>query len=98
MDSWWYFKSGPQKTGIGVLDWVRNLMGGGVIKWEARPDLLPDGMAGFQKKLGLPLVAHNRWYDVNTEYKKDFTRRTSNSWTGWGSGRRRSRLRIGSGR
>ena len=55
-----------------MLDWVRNLMGGGVIKWEARPDLLPDGMAGFQKKLGLPLVAHNRWYDKETEYKKQF--------------------------
>jgi len=72
VDSWWYFKSGPKRTGIGTLDWVKNLMGGGAIKWEAMPDLFPNGLEGFQKKLGLPLIAHNRWYDKDTEYKKEF--------------------------
>ncbi len=72
MDSWWYFKSEGKRTGIGIFDWVKALMGGGVIRWEARPDLLPDGLSGFQKKLNLPLIAHNRWYDKNNDYRRDY--------------------------
>lgn len=72
VDSWWYFKSEGKRIGIGFFDWVKNLMGGGVIRWEARPDLFPSGLGGFQKKLDLPLIAHNRWYDRNNDYRQDY--------------------------
>ncbi len=72
IDSWWYLKSTDKRTGFAPLDWVKNLMGGGVIRWEARPDVFPKGVKGFQEKLSLPLIAHNRWYDKNTEYKKEY--------------------------
>ena len=28
----------------------------------------PEGLPAFQKELGLPLIAHNRWYDANSPY------------------------------
>ncbi|MBV9850127.1 MAG: hypothetical protein JO250_10680 [Armatimonadetes bacterium] len=56
LDSWWYFK-GPD---------------GGVARWEARPDVFPDGVAGVHRVLGLPLVMHNRWWSPGTDYARRF--------------------------
>ncbi len=60
IDSWWYPKA---KTG-GLLSAFR----GGCIKWEPQDKHFPRGLESFQEELGLPLVAHNRWYDHNTPY------------------------------
>ena len=46
LDSWWYYK-GP---------------GSGVTLWDARPDVFPDGLAGFHEKTGWPTMLHNRMW------------------------------------
>ena len=61
LDSWWYPKA---KAKTGLLAAAR----GGSIVWEPIPELFPQGLPAFQQELHLPLVAHNRWYDVNSPY------------------------------
>lgn len=62
IDSWWYFKEGSG----GLLPWA------GLLRWEPLPAAFPDGLAAFQQALGLPLVAHNRWFDADNEYVDEF--------------------------
>ena len=52
LDSWWYYK-GP---------------GAGVTLWDARPDVFPDGLAGFHAKTGWPTMLHNRMWSPHTNY------------------------------
>ncbi|GAB5031757.1 Hypothetical protein NocV09_00700250, partial [Nannochloropsis oceanica] len=40
----------------------------GTSTWEAKPDVFPSGLEGFQSELQLPLIAHNRWWSVETPY------------------------------
>ncbi|XP_072031493.1 uncharacterized protein [Amphiura filiformis] len=54
LDSWWYYKG----------------VGGGVKKWTSRPDVFPKGLQDFYNRLGLPLVAHNRFWANDTDYAK----------------------------
>ncbi|XP_072031492.1 uncharacterized protein [Amphiura filiformis] len=54
LDSWWYYKG----------------IGGGVQNWTARADIFPKGIQDFYNRLGLPLVAHNRWWSSDTQYAK----------------------------
>ncbi len=56
LDSWWYYKGKD----------------GGVDRWEARPEVFPDGVGGFHAKLGLPLVLHNRWWSPATAYASQY--------------------------
>lgn len=60
LDSWWYFKEAgtfaPQ----------------GLIRWEPQPEMFPEGLAAFQKKLGLPLLTHNRWFANDNAYVDDY--------------------------
>ncbi len=60
IDSWWYPKASKRK---GLLSAT-----GGALLWEPMPELFPQGLSVFQEELGVPLVAHNRWYDVNSPY------------------------------
>jgi len=60
IDSWWY----PKRA----TDSVLALVMGGSIVWEPIPEKFPQGLTVFQEELGLPLVAHNRWYDETTPY------------------------------
>jgi len=60
IDSWWY----PKAKSGGLLSAFR----GGALVWEPMPELFPRGLAAFQQELGLPLVAHNRWYDQQSPY------------------------------
>jgi hypothetical protein len=60
IDSWWYPKA---KTNN-----LLNAFRGGSMKWEPIPELFPKGLPAFQEELGLPLVAHNRWYNYDTPY------------------------------
>jgi hypothetical protein len=62
LDSWWYFKDGT--AGL----WPP----AGLVLWEPRPELFPDGLAAFQVALGLPLVLHNRWFNKENDYLDDF--------------------------
>ena len=60
IDSWWYPKYGNNTLLFAFA--------GGAVLWEPIPELFPEGMAAFQNELGLPLVAHNRWYDEHSPY------------------------------
>ncbi len=79
LDSWWYEKSIYDPEGKPDADhknpdlpsgpWNRY---GGLMSYTADPYLFPDGLAAFQKKLGLPLVTHNRWIDLKSPYHDQF--------------------------
>merc|ERR1712232_264503 len=60
LDSWWYPKgaggSGSSANGHGDYHWV------------ADDFVFPDGVPGLQKKVGLPFVMHNRWYDPRVSW------------------------------
>jgi len=60
IDSWWYPKA-KSNTLLGAFR-------GGSMVWEPIPSMFPEGLDTFHEKLGLPLVAHNRWYDRNSPY------------------------------
>lgn len=77
LDSWWYEKSIIDPRGNPDADhknpqlpsgpWNRY---GGLMEYRADPFLFPNGLAAFQKKLGLPMVTHNRWVDPTSPYQK----------------------------
>ncbi|HTT57450.1 MAG TPA: hypothetical protein VMF63_10095 [Opitutaceae bacterium] len=75
LDSWWYYKtltgpdgrSGtPKNPNLPDGEWNRY---GGLLKYAAHPAVLPDGLQGFQKRIGLPLITHNRWMDPASPYR-----------------------------
>jgi hypothetical protein len=45
---------------------------GGVLKYVAHPAVLPEGLEGFGKKVGLPLITHNRWLDPASPYFQSY--------------------------
>jgi hypothetical protein len=61
IDSWWYLKANKRKNMLSMVT-------SGTLLWEPMPEYFPQGLTVFREELGLPLVAHNRWYDVNTPY------------------------------
>lgn len=79
LDSWWYQKSTREPDGKPGKDkkveslpagrWNRY---GGTMDYTADPDLFPQGLAAFQKELGLPLVVHGRWVDRESPYQKQY--------------------------
>ena len=78
LDSWWYYKSftGPDgvlgKTKAPALpegEWNRY---GGLLEYKAHTNLFPNGLAAFQKSIGLPLVTHNRWIDPASPYLQQY--------------------------
>ena len=78
LDSWWYSKSltgpggealVPKNRGLPSEEWNRY---GGLLKYEAHPGVFPDGLAAFQKKVGLPLITHNRWIDPDSLYHRRY--------------------------
>jgi len=58
LDSWWYFKDGT--AGL----WPP----AGLLLWEPIPEMFPDGLEAFSKAVGVPLIAHNRWFATNNLY------------------------------
>ncbi len=54
LDSWWYYKSKVDN---------------GVYLWEPITEMFPEGLTEFQKKLGMPLTFHNRYFAIDTPYK-----------------------------
>lgn len=79
LDSWWYQKSRNNvynKFGSDVKNplmarglWNRS---GGLWEYKADPVIFPEGLGGFQKKLGLPLITHNRWIDSASPYHSKY--------------------------
>ena len=66
LDSWFYPKGreGRWKSA--------DRLGGGTYLYEASQELFPDGLAAFQRTLGLPLIVHNRWIDDNSPYRTEY--------------------------
>ena len=54
LDSWWYYKG----------------VGGGVKNWTAQTDVFPRGIDYVSEKTEWPIVAHNRWFSIDTDYAK----------------------------
>src|SRR5665213_2865628 len=78
LDSWWYDKTltDPDgKTGqsknskLPEGEWNSY---GGMLKYEDDPVLFTNGLAAFQKKIGLPLITHNRWIDPASPYHEHY--------------------------
>jgi hypothetical protein len=66
LDSWFYPKGHEGK-------WQsENPLGGGTYLYEASKELFPDGLKAFQKRLGMPLIAHNRWIDERSPYREKY--------------------------
>jgi len=64
LDSWWYPKgSGFSPDGTPV---------NGETVYRADPTILPDGLKGFQKEMGLPFVVHARWVAPVSPYRNEF--------------------------
>lgn len=68
LDSWWYPK-GAADTWLGD----KNNDRGGIYTYNADRTLFPDGLAAFQKRLGLQLETHSRWIDPHSPYRKLYT-------------------------
>lgn len=69
LDSWWYPKSPNDSWQGGTQAYKR----GGEFTYAAAPDLFPDGLAAFQRQLGLPLVVHARWIDASSPLRQQYT-------------------------
>ncbi|HEV2318139.1 MAG TPA: hypothetical protein VGV18_00200 [Verrucomicrobiae bacterium] len=78
LDSWWYYKSLRGDDGkMGTTkapqfpegEWNRY---GGLLEYRAHPALFPNGLAAFQRSIGLPLVTHNRWIDPASPYHRKY--------------------------
>jgi hypothetical protein len=62
LDSWWYPK-GPDDI------WSDH---SGIWTYTAAPDLFQPDLQTFQANLGVPLVTHARWIDVNSPYRTQY--------------------------
>ncbi len=78
LDSWWYYKSftdpdgrtgRPKNPALPEGEWNRY---GGLLIYGAHPAVLPEGLAAFQKQIGLPLITHNRWMDPASPYHASY--------------------------
>ncbi len=63
LDSWWYPK-GPDNS------WSSH---GGLWDFVAAPGLFQPDLKTFSTNLGVPLVAHSRWIDVNSPLRSKYT-------------------------
>jgi hypothetical protein len=93
LDSWFYPKGRD-----GTWDSADPLRGG-TYRYEASRELFPEGLAAFRRRLGLPLVVHNRWIDAHSPYRK--THAISGNvatdpalWAAWMRYLRRSGVRV----
>jgi hypothetical protein len=78
LDSWWYSKTltgpngellKPNNPALPAEEWNRY---GGLLKYQAHPSVFPGGLTAFQKKVGLPLITHNRWIDPESPYHEHY--------------------------
>jgi hypothetical protein len=67
IDSWWYPKGED-----GHWNHYPPYSPEGITRYEAHPDIFPNGLGGFQKDLGLPLITHARWIDAKSPYRQQY--------------------------
>jgi hypothetical protein len=67
LDSWFYPKGENGEWNPAPVQW-----GFGINRYEGHPDLFPNGLGGFQKDLGLPLITHARWIDAKSPYRQKY--------------------------
>lgn len=79
LDSWWYSKSTTGADGTpGSVKKVQRLPEGewnrygGTLDYSAHKALFPEGLAHFQKAVGLPLITHARWIDPASPYHQRY--------------------------
>ncbi len=79
LDSWWYQKTqvpaaggAPRGLKVASLPAENWNAYGGTLDYSASPALFPQGLAAFQKRLGLPLVVHSRWIDRTSPYHANY--------------------------
>ncbi|QEC70400.1 sialate O-acetylesterase [Arachidicoccus ginsenosidivorans] len=79
LDSWWYEKSNYSATGVKGPGYKNSKLPtgawnlyGGLMDYVADPFVFPDELKGFQGKLGVPLVTHNRWVDPRSPYNEQY--------------------------
>jgi hypothetical protein len=79
LDSWWYIKTTTGFDGKTGEPFKNNKLPrgtwncyGGTMEYVAHPFVLPDGLAGFHQKIGMPLITHNRWIDIASPYRKKY--------------------------
>jgi hypothetical protein len=79
LDSWWYIKTTTNADGKkgGKIKNSKLPAGtwncyGGLTEYVAHPFVFPEGLPAFDKELGLPLITHNRWIDVDSPYRKRY--------------------------
>lgn len=75
LDSWWYDKSLDEVEGKYLRENLPKESWncyGGFTTYRAHPSLFPDGLEGFHKRIGLPLVTHSRWMSPYSEYHKRY--------------------------
>lgn len=60
IDSWWYYTKRP------------GLVVEGARRWAPRPDVFPNGLPAFRAALGLPLIAHTRFFAPDSEHTREF--------------------------
>lgn len=60
IDSWWYYTKRP------------GLVVRGSRRWAPRPEVFPDGLPAFREKLGLPLIAHTRFFAPDNDHAREF--------------------------
>ncbi|HLG95005.1 MAG TPA: hypothetical protein VKX49_01705 [Bryobacteraceae bacterium] len=63
LDSWHYPKGSPPS-------WTSN--GSGMASFLADPTVFPQGLAAFQKNLGIPLITHARWIDAASPLRTQY--------------------------
>jgi hypothetical protein len=66
LDSWFYPKGhdGQWRSS--------DPLGGGTYLYRAAKELFPEGLTAFQRRVGVPLVAHNRWIDERSPYRRTY--------------------------
>jgi hypothetical protein len=60
IDSWWYPKGAS-------MSWSDS--SGGEYTFTAAPAVFPEGLGGFQQKMGFPFIVHARWIDTASPYR-----------------------------
>jgi hypothetical protein len=93
LDSWFYPKGRDGTWNSG------DPLGGGTYRYEASRELFPDGLSAFRRRLGLPLIVHNRWIDAHSPYRKTHAISGNVStdpalWTAWMRYLRKSGVRV----
>lgn len=67
LDSWFY----PHETvrPVAEIGYPEEVPPTGMVRWEARPDVLPDGVADLHGRLGeRPMILHSRHIDPTSSY------------------------------